>query len=382
MRCYLDHAASSPMVPEAVEAMAAELGLPGNASSLHASGRRARAVVEDARESLAADLGCDPVEVVMTSGGTEADNLALQGAWLARPRGVIGQRDRVVTSAVEHPAVAETVVALGRRGADAHVVGVDADGVLDLDALDEALRTPTMIVSVMGVNNETGTAQDIATIVDRARAAGAWAHSDAVQALGHVPLSFRDLALDLMGVSAHKVGGPVGIGALVVRRGLPLRAFAYGGGQERDLRSGTVAPALAAGFAAAVRRAVRDREAEAGRLGALRARIVEAAGRVDGTRVNGAPGSPGIVNIGIDRTRADDVLMLLDAAGIDCSTGSACTAGVHQPSEVLLAMGRTEAEASQAIRLSLGWSTTDADIDRLVAALPDAVARARTAYGA
>ncbi|GAB3704505.1 cysteine desulfurase family protein [Mariniluteicoccus flavus] len=380
-RAYLDHAASAPMVPEAIEAMTAVLGRGGNASSLHTSGRRARAVLEDARESLAADLDCDPAEVVFTSGGTEADNLAIQGAWLARPQGRVALRDRLVCSAVEHPAVAETVAALGMRGADARVVRVDGDGVVDLDDLRDALEVGTMIVSVMAVNNETGTRQPIAEIARLARESGAWCHADAVQALGHVPLSFRDSGLDLMSVSAHKVGGPIGIGALVAPRGIPLRAYGFGGGQERDLRSGTSAPALAAGFAAAVRRTVGSLEKESARMGGLRARIVSAVEAIDDTIVNGGRDcSPAIVNASFAGTRADDVLMLLDGQGIDCSTGSACTAGVHQPSEVLLAMGRTEEQARQSVRFSLGWSTADADVDRLVAALPRAVERARTAY--
>lgn len=379
-RAYLDHAASSPMVPEAIAAMTEVMGQTGNASSLHTAGRRARAVVEDARESLAADLGCQPVEIIFTSGGTEADNLALQGACRARPRGLVGLRERIVISAIEHPAVLETVRALGAEGADVAEVDVDSDGVVDLATWEEALRTPTMVASLMTVNNETGVIQPVAQAAELARAAGAWAHTDAVQALGHVPLSFAELGVDLMSVSAHKVGGPVGIGALVARRELPLRAYAFGGGQERDLRSGTLAPALCAGFAAAVRRAVTSREAEAARLAALREDLVIAVAGIDGAHVNGETTSPAIVNVSFDQIRADDLLLVLDMAGIDCSTGSACNAGVHQPSEVLLAMGRSQAQAGQAIRFSLGWSTTAEDVARLVAALPESVSRARAAY--
>lgn len=387
------------MVPEAVAALTKHLGLIGNASSLHASGRAARSVLEDAREQLAEDLGAHPTEVVFTSGGTEADNLAIQGSWRARPAGIIGRRDRLVTSAVEHPAVADTMAALGQEGADVAVIGVDADGVLDLDALTAALATPTQLTSVMWVNNETGTLQPIPEVVEAAKSADSWVHSDAVQAVGHVPVNFADSGLDLLSVSAHKVGGPIGIGALLVRRELPLRAYAFGGGQEREIRSGTAAPALAAACAAAVHRAIAILPQEMDRFARLTAQLREA-GRALGGVINGpveddpaaqaatvggitgsgaAKISPAIVNISFPGARADDVLLLLDAAGIDCSTGSACTAGVHQPSPVLLAMGRTETEARESLRFSFGWNTTPADISRLISLLPEAIEKARLA---
>ncbi|WP_432557868.1 cysteine desulfurase family protein [Granulicoccus sp. GXG6511] len=380
MRSYLDHAASSPMVPEAAAALTARLGLAGNASSLHAAGRAARAVLEDAREQIADDLRAHPTEVVFTSGGTEADNLAIQGAWRARPRGTIARRDRLVRSAVEHPAVAETMAALGREGADVAIVPVDHEGLLDIAALASALETPTQLTSVMWVNNETGTIQPIDEVVACARAAGTWVHSDAVQAVGHVPVQFAESELDLLSLSAHKIGGPIGIGALLVRRELPLRAYAFGGGQERDLRSGTAAPALAAAFAAAVHRAVRDLDDESARLERLVERMRYAV-RLFGGVVNGRPGSPAILNVSFPGARADDLLLLLDAEGFDCSTGSACTAGVHQPSPVLLAMGRDENQARESLRLSFGWNTTAVDLTRLVAALPHVVERARLAGG-
>lgn len=380
MRSYLDHAASSPMVPEAVAALTSHLGMAGNASSLHAAGRRARAVLEDAREQLADDLGAHPTEVVFTSGGTEADNLAVQGSWRARPQGRIGRRDRLILSAVEHPAVVETMAALERDGADVATVPVDRDGVLDLPALGEALTVPTRLTSVMWVNNETGTLQPIDKVVELGRAHGSWVHSDAVQAVGHVPVDFAGSGLDLLSLSAHKVGGPIGIGALLVRRELPLRAYAFGGGQERDLRSGTAAPALAAGFAAAVHRAVGDLPAESARLERLAERVRFAVHSFGGV-VNGRPGSPAILNVSFPGARADDLLLLLDAEGFDCSTGSACTAGVHQPSPVLLAMGHDEVRARESLRLSFGWNTRAADLSRLIEVLPRAVERARSVRG-
>ncbi|MDN5726117.1 MAG: aminotransferase class V-fold PLP-dependent enzyme, partial [Propionibacteriales bacterium] len=260
---------------------------------------------------------------------------------------------------------------------------VSDQGVAEAGALDDLLAVPTAGVSLLWVNNETGVIQPVAAMAERARTAGAWSHADGVQALGHVPLDFTDSGLDALSLSAHKVGGPIGIGALLLRRGVGLSPIGHGGGQERDLRSGTLAPALAAGFAAAARWAVDHREAEAVRLGEMAERIETLVSGISGTRVNGAQAerSPAIVNVTFAGVRADDLLMLLDTAGIDASTGSACTAGVSQPSEVLLAMGRTEAEASGSLRFSLGHTTTDADIDRLAAVLADAVARARTAFG-
>ncbi|MFX4273095.1 cysteine desulfurase family protein [Propionibacteriaceae bacterium Y1685] len=377
-RSYLDHAATSPLVAAARSAMLTELDRVGNASSLHASGRAARQTVEEARESLASAVGCHPTEVLWTSGGTEADNLFLTGAWQARH----ADRNRVICSSVEHPAVLETHAALAARGADAVRWAVNEQGLVDLDALDALLEVPTAGVSLMWANNETGVVQAVAAMAEQSRTAGAWSHADGVQALGHLPVDFAASGLDALSLSAHKVGGPIGVGALILRRGVGLAPIGYGGGQERDLRSGTLAPALVSGFAAAATVAVQSRETEAVRLGELRNRIEQIVAGIEGTRVNGAgvERTPAIVNVTFADVRADDLLLLLDAAGIDASTGSACTAGVSQPSEVLLAMGRSEAEASGSLRFSLGHSTTSVDIDRLTAVLPDAVARARTAF--
>jgi len=374
-RVYLDHAASSPLVAEAAAAMAALDGVPGNPSSLHTSGRAARRVVEEARESLAADLGCHPMELVFTSGGTEADNLAIVGGWRARA----SERPGVLTSPVEHPAVLEAVDAARTEGAADHWLPVDTNGVA---ILERPLPASIGIASLQWVNNETGVIQDVAGFAELAASSGAWRHSDAVQALGHVPVSFSDAGLDAMSISAHKVGGPVGIGALVVRREVDLAPIGFGGGQERKLRSGTVPVALAAGFAAAVRAAVARLDHEAVRLRSLGDHLVAAAvAAVPEVTVNGADAvrSPAVVNLTFHGVRADDLLLLLDASGIDCSTGSACTAGVSRPSEVLLAMGRTEEDASASLRFSFGPGTTAADIDTVLAVLPDAVARARTA---
>ncbi|MFT3970364.1 MAG: cysteine desulfurase family protein [Micropruina sp.] len=373
-RVYLDHAAGAPLLPSARAAMEAVWELPGNPSSLHSAGRRARRLLEESRESLAAALGCLPTEVVFTSGGTEANNLVLLGAAGAR-----ADRPRLVIGGGEHPSVAGVVERLPGR---VDVLRLDSDGLVEA-GFEAVIGPETALVSTMLVNNETGVVQPLDAVGARAREAGAWLHTDAVQAFGHLPLDFAALGVDAMTVTAHKLGGPVGIGALVIRRELSFAAPGFGGGQERKIRSGTAMTALATGFAEAARCAVADLETESARLRALREQL--AAGvvaAVDDVRINGtAPVSPAILNITFAGCRADDLLLILDAAGIDCSTGSACTAGVHQPSEVLLAMGRTPDEASASLRFSLGRSTEVAAIGRVLAVIPDAVERARTAFG-
>lgn len=370
-RVYLDHAASSPVLPLVEEAMAPLWPSPGNPHSLHASGRSARRSLEEARESLAADLGCTAAEVVFTSGGTEANNLA-----------ILGSRDPsrpVAISAVEHPSV--TRIGTFDAGAGVRTLPVDADGVVDLAAA-AGLVPGCGLVSVMWVNNETGVMQPVRQVADLARDFGAVVHSDAAQAVGHVPVDVAAAGLDLMTVSAHKLGGPVGVGALVVRRGVPLRPFGFGGGQEGGRRSGTVPVALAVGFAAAVHHACSRLVDEAPRLARLRRRLAESlVDLIPESRVNEAEAvSPAILSLTVPGTRADDVLLILDAAGIDCSTGSACHAGVHQPSDTLLAMGRSRADASATLRFSFGPGTAEADIEAVITAMPDAVARARVAY--
>ncbi len=372
-RVYLDHAAGAPLLPSARAAMEAVWELPGNPSSLHSAGRRARRLLEESRESLAASLGCLPTEVVFTSGGTEANNLVLLGAAGARP-----ERPRLVIGGGEHPSIAGVVERLPGR---VDVLPLDADGLVR-PAAEVVIGAETALVSTMLVNNETGVVQTLDAVAARASEAGVWLHTDAVQAFGHLPLDFAALGVDAMTVTAHKLGGPVGIGALVVRRELTLAASGFGGGQERMIRSGTAMTALATGFAEAARCAVAELEVESSRLRELRDQLVAGVvTAVEDVRVNGAePVSPAILNITFAGCRADDLLLILDAAGIDCSTGSACTAGVHQPSEVLLAMGRTPDEASASLRFSLGRSTDADAIEKVLAVLPEAVARARTAF--
>ena len=370
-RFYLDHAAGAPLVRQAREAMDEVWQLPGNPSSLHTAGRAARRRLEESRESLAECLGADPMEVVFTSGGTEANNLVLLGAARARR-----DRPRLAIGGGEHPSVAGVVARLPGR---VDVLPLASSGRL-ADGFEAAIGDGTALASVMLVNNETGVVQPLDAVTAAARGAGAWVHTDAVQAFGHLSVDFAGLGVDAMTVTAHKLGGPVGIGALVVRRDTALATPGFGGGQERKLRSGTAMVALAAGFAAAARAALADLDAEAARLSGLRDRLVRGVVGIDGTVVNGAPPvSPAILNVTFTGCRADDLLLMLDAAGIDCSTGSACTAGVHQPSEVLLAMGRTEADAAASLRFSLGRASGAAAIERVLAVLPDAVRRARAA---
>jgi cysteine desulfurase len=378
-RSYFDHAATTPMVPQAIEAMTRELNRVGNASSLHGSGRAARRVVEESRENIAACLGARASEVIFTSGGTEADNLALKGAVWSNPA-----RPGVVTSAVEHSAVLDAVGWLGQVGADATVVGVDQTGRVNLAELTAAVSDATAVVSLMWGNNEVGTLQPVSEAVEIAARHGSMTHSDAVQAVGHVSVDFAASGLDLLSVSAHKLGGPYGIGALIARREILLTPVLHGGGQEREIRSGTLDVAAVAGFAAALEVAADCQAAEERRLRELRALLImEILAAVPDAVLHGpadpADSLPGIANVCFPECSGEALLLLLDAAGIDCSTGSACSAGVSQPSHVLLAMSCTEAEASSSLRFSLGYTSTAADIDALADVLPDAVNRARIA---
>lgn len=385
-RTYLDHAATSPMRRAAIEAMTRQLSRVGNPSSLHGSGRDARRVLEESRELIADRLGADPAEIIFTSGATEADNLMIKGAVGAQLRSQ--HSARVITSAVEHHAVLDPAQALARADNVAvELIGVDADGQLDLDQLRTALAADDVAcVSIMWANNETGVLQPIPEIARIASGAGTPVHSDGVQAAGKVRIDFHASGLDALSVTAHKFGGPVGVGALVARRDLELDPLQHGGGQERDVRSGTLDVPGVAGFAAALDAATADLEAEAGRLAGLRGRLIDTVlGTIDDAALNGVPDAaqalPTIANLSFPGCQADDLLLLLDQSGIDCSTGSACSAGVSQGSHVLEAMGRSGAQAGAALRFSLGHSSTGDDVDQLLRVLPEAVRTARRAGG-
>ncbi|MFB9313537.1 cysteine desulfurase family protein [Nocardioides plantarum] len=391
---YLDHAATTPMVGAAVEAMTAHLRDVGNPSSLHASGRHARRVVEESRETIAQALDCRPGEVVFTSGGTESDNLAIKGVFWAR-RTADARRVRVLTTAVEHHAVLDPVHWLGDNdGAEVELLPVDGTGRLDLDALRASIeRDPesVAVVSVMWANNEVGTLQPVCEVVEICRPHGIPVHTDAVQALGSVPLGFAASGVDAMTITGHKVGGPFGVGALLVRRELAVTALVHGGGQERDIRSGTIdTPAIAA-FAAAVELAVKHQAEHAVHVAALRddlvRRVIEVVpdAHLHGPDVLGGRAGgvetrlPGNAHLGFPGCEGDSLLMLLDARGIECSTGSACSAGVAQPSHVLLAMGCEQEAARHSLRFSLGHTSTPADVDAVVEAIVPVVDRARAA---
>jgi cysteine desulfurase len=381
-RIYLDHAATTPMIPEAVEAMTRELTRVGNASSLHASGRSARRIVEESREVIAALVGAKPAEVIFTGGGTESDNLAIKGAFCS---GVESGRRRLVTSTVEHHAVLDSVAWLGRsNSADVSYVPVDSAGRLDMAAVNSTVGSDTALVSIMWANNEVGTLQPVRQIAELSAGRGAISHSDAVQAVGHIEVDFGASELDLLSFTAHKLGGPYGIGVLLARRELKLAPILHGGGQERDVRSGTLDVAATAGFAAALEVVIKNRVREEHRIRQLRRELVSSVLATVPWAIRYGPSTeedhlPGIASIGFPGCSADAILMLLDAAGIDCSTGAACSAGVSQPSHVLIAMGCSEAEARSVLRFSLGHSSTLADVRALVSALPEAVRRAKAA---
>ncbi|WP_406506555.1 cysteine desulfurase family protein [Streptomyces sp. NBC_00212] len=384
---YLDHAATTPMLPEAVQALTAQLTATGNASSLHAAGRRARRTAEEAREELAEALGARPSEVVFTAGGTEADNLAVKGLYWAR-RDADPRRVRVLASPVEHHAVLDAVHWLAEHeGATVEYLPVDPYGRVHPDALREAVeRNPddVALVTVMWANNEIGTVLPVAELAAVAREFGIPMHADAVQAFGQLDVDFAASGLAAMTVSGHKIGGPYGIGALLLGREYTPVPVLHGGGQERHVRSGTLDVPAIASFAVAGRLAAERRGAFAQDIGGLRDRLVEAVRKaVPDAILGGDPSPAGRLPANAHFTfpgcEGDSLLLLLDAQGIECSTGSACTAGVAQPSHVLLATGTDPDLARGTLRFSLGHTSTEADVDAVADAIGPAVERARTA---
>ncbi|KOT99548.1 cysteine desulfurase [Streptomyces rimosus subsp. pseudoverticillatus] len=384
---YLDHAATTPMLPEAVQAMTAQLTVTGNASSLHAAGRRARRTVEEARESLASALGARPSEVVFTAGGTEADNLAVKGLYWAR-RDADPARTRVLASPVEHHAVLDAVEWLAEHeGARVEWLPVDAYGRVHADALREAIaRNPddVALATVMWANNEIGTIMPVRELAGVAAEFDIPLHADAVQAFGQLEVDFAASGLAAMTVSAHKIGGPYGLGALLLRREYAPVPVLHGGGQERQVRSGTLDTPGIAAFAAAARHAVAHREEFARDIGALRDDLVKAVRAAAPDAVLGgdpdpAGRLPANAHFSFPGCEGDSLLLLLDAQGIACSTGSACTAGVAQPSHVLLAAGMDADLARGTLRFSLGHTSTEADVAAVAEAIGPVVERARSA---
>jgi len=383
---YLDHAATTPMLPAAIEAMTSVLTTVGNASSLHGSGRAARRRIEESRESIAAALGARPSEVIFVSGGTEGDNLAVKGIYWGR-RAQDSRRRRILASAVEHHAVIDAVEWLVEHE-DAQVtwLPVDGSGRVDPTTLREELSRhagEVALVSVMWANNEVGTVMPITELAAIAAEFDVPMHSDAVQAVAHLPVDFTASGLSALTLAAHKFGGPQGVGALLLGRQVPCVPLAHGGGHERDVRSGTQDTASIVAMAAALREVTSDlpgRTAELAHLRDLLVAGVEAA--IPDAILNGpreAGRLPNNAHFTFPGCEGDSLLMLLDAAGIECSTGSACTAGVARASHVLVAMGADPVKARGSLRFSLGHTTTRGDIDKLIETLPSVVDRARAA---
>jgi cysteine desulfurase len=382
---YLDHAATTPMLPEAVTAVADAMADLGNPSSLHGAGRRARRRIEESREQVAAALGARPSEVIFTAGGTEADNLAVKGIYWAR-KAADPRRTRVIVSAVEHHAVLDAADWLAAaQGAELVLLPVDATGTVRPEVLAEILAddpAAAAVVSVMWANNEVGTVQPIAELAAIAHEYDVPFHTDAVQAIGTLPVDFAEAGVDALTMTGHKLGGPVGAGALVLRRDVACVPLLHGGGQERDVRSGTLDVAGSVGLATATTVTVERRADTAAMLAALRDDLIAGiTAAVPDMTVNGHPERrlPGIAHLSFPGCEGDSLLMLLDARGIECSTGSACAAGVAQPSHVLTAMGASDETARGSLRFSLGHTSTPDDVAAAVDAIGPAVERARRA---
>ncbi|MCW0215195.1 MAG: cysteine desulfurase [Pseudonocardia sp.] len=390
---YLDHAATTPVLPEALAAMTEAMGRTGNASSLHSAGRRARREVEEARERIGAALGARPSEVVFTTGGTESDNLAVKGIYWAR-RDQDSRRTRLLVSAIEHHAVLEAAEWLvEHEGAELRLLAVDAQGRVHPEALRAALAEApdaNAVVSVMWANNEVGTVNPIRELAAVAHEFGVPIHTDAVQAVGILPVDFAASGVDALTLTGHKLGGPYGAGALLLGRDVACTPLLHGGGQERDVRSGTLDTPSVIGLAVAVRHAVADMPRRAAELVRLRDDLVSKVRElVADATLNGDPGTglvdggpsrlPGNAHLSFPGCEGDSLLMLLDAHGIECSTGSACTSGVSQPSHVLLAMGADEAVARGSLRFSMGHTSSDDDVRAVIDVIGPVVERARRA---
>jgi cysteine desulfurase len=384
-RVYLDHAATTPMVAEAISALVDQSAKLGNPSSLHTSGREVRKDVEEAREAIAKFAECAPSEIIFTGSGTEANNAAIKGLfWSARESNP--KRKVIVTSPFEHHAVMDPIDWLAvHEGAEVVHVGVSSDGVVDLDDVKriiEARADEIALISIMHSNNEIGTVQPISEIVQIASEKQIAVHSDAVQSFGKVEFSFKNLGLTAATLSAHKIGGPLGIGILILKRSLEITPVLHGGGQERDIRSGTLnAPAIVS-FAAAVKKVHSEFLERNNRVRNLKEKLKTTLNeKVSDIRFNGRSENslPGILNVTFPGAPGDALLLLLDAENISTSTGSACSAGVAQPSHVLLSLGLSERDAKSSLRFSLGHTSTDSDVAYLGSVIGKVVERARAA---
>jgi cysteine desulfurase len=378
MRIYFDYNATTPLAPDAIDAVtAATRDLFGNASSVHTFGQQAKAALDHARSSIAALIGGDPLEVVFTSGGTESDNFAIRGvADALEPT----KRRHLITTAIEHEAVLNTLKALARRGWRTTILPVDQSGIVSPDRLREVITDDTALVSVMHANNEIGTIQPVAEMAAIAHEHGALMHSDGVQSAGKIGVDVRSLGLDLFSISAHKFNGPKGAGALWIKRGTRVQAILTGGKHERNRRAGTENVPAIAGMGAAARLAVAKLDGESARVAALRDRLETGILRaVDGTAVNGARDRrvPNTSNISFERVEAESLLIALDLEGIAVSTGSACSSGTLEPSHVLRAMGFPPHRTQNSLRFSLGMFSTAEEADRVIEVLPRLVEKLR-----
>jgi cysteine desulfurase len=378
MRVYFDYNATTPLAPEVADLVArVSREVFGNASSIHHFGQQAKATMDDARSAIASLLNADPSEIVFTSGGTEADNLAIRGAAEAlEPSG----RRHLIASGIEHEAVLNTVRALARRGWRTTLLDVDQTGIVSPDRLRAVIDRDTALVSVMHANNELGTIQPIAALAAIAHEHGALMHTDAVQTAGKIPVDVRALGVDLLALSAHKFNGPKGAGALWIKRGTRMQPTVTGGKHERNRRAGTENVAAIAGLGVAATLAAGKMAAEAGRVSALRDRLEAGILReVPGTQVNGARDSrvPNTTNISFERVEAESLLIALDLEGIAVSTGSACSSGTLEPSHVLKAMGLSPHRTQNSLRFSLGMFSTQEEVDRVIEVLPRLVEKLR-----
>ncbi len=385
-RVYFDNAATTPINDVALQAFVEQSREIGNPSSLHGYGREVRKRVEESRERIASLVECHPSEVIFTGSGTESNNLAIKGIYWHR-RAEDPKRKIVVISAFEHHAVLDPVQWLrDAEGAEIIEIPVDSSGVINLEFLKSALENRNdeiALISIMHSNNEVGTLQPISDVVEIARPYDIPVHSDAIQSFGKVPLSFAELGLFAMTISAHKIGGPVGVGALILKRGVDITPLLHGGGQEREIRSGTVNAAAIVSFATAAQATLRNREKSALYVSSLRDKLAELIkSAVPDVVFNGAVSErlPGILNVRFPNTESDSLLLLFDSEGIACSTGSACSAGVQQASHVLLAMGRSEREARSSLRFSLGPENSSSDIEYFATCIDRVIERARAAY--
>jgi cysteine desulfurase len=386
-RVYLDNAATTPISEVALQAFIEQSRQLGNPSSLHTYGRKVRKDVEEAREKLAGLIGCHSSEIIFTGSGTEANNLAIKGAYWHRNQGG-KQRNVIVISAFEHHAVLDPARWLEDfEGAEVVEVPVTREGFINLSELRNVVlerHDEIALISIMHSNNEVGTVQPMDDISKIAQEFQIPLHTDAVQSLGKVPLSFKELGLFAMTISAHKVGGPIGVGALILQKGIDITPILHGGGQERDIRSGTLNAAGIIAFVAATQSAMRDLESNAVKISALRKKLVAAIqAEISDASLNGVlEGAtlPGIANISFPKTESDALLLLFDAEGIACSTGSACSAGVQEASHVLMAMGLSEKEARSSLRFSLGTGNSDSDIEYLQTCIKRVIDRARAAF--